>query len=86
MFIRKPNELSDGQRYRFCLAKLIESKAKVWVADEFLAVLDRTTAKVISLQPSENRSKSRGHRFSGDYSRRYGGRPSAECHDRQKIP
>ncbi|EHU1449516.1 ATP-binding cassette domain-containing protein [Acinetobacter baumannii] len=48
LFIRKPNELSDGQRYRFCLAKLIESKAKVWVADEFLAVLDRTTAKVIA--------------------------------------
>ena len=48
LFIRKPSELSDGQRYRFRLAKLIESGAKVWVADEFLAVLDRTTAKVIA--------------------------------------
>lgn len=48
LFIRKPAELSDGQRYRFRLAKLIESGAKVWVADEFLAVLDRTTAKVIA--------------------------------------
>lgn len=48
LFIRKPSELSDGQRYRFRLAKLIESKAKVWIADEFLAVLDRTTAKVIA--------------------------------------
>lgn len=48
LFIRKPQELSDGQRYRFRLAKLIESGAKVWVADEFLAVLDRTTAKVIA--------------------------------------
>ena len=46
LFIRKPHELSDGQRYRFRLAKLIESGANVWVADEFLAVLDRTTAKV----------------------------------------
>lgn len=48
LFIRKPQELSDGQRYRFKLAKMIESKAQVWFADEFLAVLDRTTAKVIA--------------------------------------
>ena len=48
LFIRKPKELSDGQRYRFKLAKIIESGAQVWVADEFLAVLDRTTAKVIA--------------------------------------
>lgn len=48
LFIRRPNELSDGQRYRFRLAKIIESGAKVWVADEFLAVLDRTTAKVLA--------------------------------------
>lgn len=48
LFIRKPAELSDGQRYRFRLAKLIESGAQVWIADEFLAVLDRTTAKVIA--------------------------------------
>lgn len=48
LFIRKPEELSDGQKYRFKLAKLIESKAQVWVADEFLAVLDRTTALVIA--------------------------------------
>jgi ABC-type ATPase with predicted acetyltransferase domain len=48
LFVRKPQELSDGQRYRFKLAKLIESGAKVWIADEFCAVLDRTTAKVIA--------------------------------------
>lgn len=48
LFVRKPNELSDGQRYRFRLAKAIETKAAVWVADEFLAVLDRTAAKVIA--------------------------------------
>lgn len=48
LFLRKPNELSDGQRYRFRLAKMIESGAKVWMADEFLALLDRVTAKVIA--------------------------------------
>lgn len=48
LFIRKPSELSDGQKYRFKLAKLIESGAEVWVADEFAAVLDRDTAKVVA--------------------------------------
>lgn len=48
LFIRRPGELSDGQRYRFKLAKAIESQADVWVADEFMAVLDRTAAKVIA--------------------------------------
>jgi ABC-type ATPase with predicted acetyltransferase domain len=48
LFIRKPEELSDGQRYRFRLAKCIESGSKVWYADEFLAILDRRTAKVIA--------------------------------------
>jgi len=48
LFMRKPSELSDGQRYRFRLAKLIESGAEVWVADEFAAVLDRETAKIVA--------------------------------------
>lgn len=48
LYLRKPSELSDGQRYRFRLAKAIETNSEVWVADEFLAVLDRTAAKVIA--------------------------------------
>lgn len=48
LLIRKPGELSDGQSYRLGLAKLIESNAKVWVADEFGAKLDRVTAKVVA--------------------------------------
>lgn len=48
LYIRKPRELSDGQRYRFRLAKLIEGDADVWIADEFGAILDRTTAKIIA--------------------------------------
>ena len=48
LYIRKPSELSDGQRYRFKLAKLLETNADVWIADEFGAVLDRTTAKVVA--------------------------------------
>ncbi len=49
LFIRTPSELSDGQMYRFRIAKLMASNEKVWVADEFGAVLDRTTAKVVAL-------------------------------------
>ncbi|MCG5512842.1 ATP-binding cassette domain-containing protein [Ectothiorhodospira shaposhnikovii] len=48
LFIRKPEELSDGQKYRFRLAKLIESGSTVWVADEFTATLDRITAAVVA--------------------------------------
>jgi ABC-type ATPase with predicted acetyltransferase domain len=58
LYVRKPGELSDGQRYRFRLAKAIETGAQVWVADEFLAVLDRTSAKVIaySIQKTARRA------------------------------
>lgn len=48
LLIRTPDQLSDGQKYRFRLAKVIESNADVWVADEFCAVLDRETARVVS--------------------------------------
>lgn len=48
LFVRSPKELSDGQKYRFKLAKIIESEAKVWIADEFTAALDRITARVVA--------------------------------------
>lgn len=48
LFVRRPSELSDGQKYRFKLAKLIESGAEIWIADEFAAVLDRDMAKVVA--------------------------------------
>lgn len=48
LFIRKPSEMSDGQRYRLKIAKLIESGAQVWAADEFGAVLDRVTAQAVA--------------------------------------
>lgn len=58
LWVRKPSELSDGQKYRFRLAKAIEANSDVWIADEFLAVLDRTSAKVIafSLQKAARRA------------------------------
>ena len=48
LLIRKPSELSDGQRYRLKVAKLLESDAQVWICDEFGAVLDRKTAKFLA--------------------------------------
>lgn len=48
IYIRKPSELSDGQRYRLKLAKIMEQNADVWIADEFGAVLDRVTAKIVA--------------------------------------
>jgi ABC-type ATPase with predicted acetyltransferase domain len=48
LFIRKPSELSDGQRYRLRLAHLMNMNVDMWVADEFGAVLDRVTAKVVA--------------------------------------
>ena len=53
VMLRKPSELSDGQRYRLRLAQTIdlaqrESSGVVILADEFAATLDRQTAQVIA--------------------------------------
>lgn len=48
LFIRKPSELSDGQRYRLRIAKLLAAGVQVIAADEFGAILDRTTARVVA--------------------------------------
>jgi ABC-type ATPase with predicted acetyltransferase domain len=48
IYLRKPSELSDGQRYRLKLAILMGMPADVWVADEFGAILDRVTAKCVA--------------------------------------
>lgn len=57
LMIRKPSELSDGQRYRFRIALLMQSGADVWVADEFGAVLDRVTAKVVAFNLRKQAAK-----------------------------
>ncbi|MDH5266611.1 MAG: ParB N-terminal domain-containing protein [Candidatus Bathyarchaeota archaeon] len=49
LFLRKYKELSDGQKYRYKLAKLMDSKEKsVWIIDEFCATLDRVMACIIA--------------------------------------
>ncbi|MBT4863959.1 MAG: ABC transporter [Planctomycetaceae bacterium] len=48
LLLRTPQELSDGQRYRFRLALALSQNPQWILADEFTATLDRTLAKVIA--------------------------------------
>lgn len=53
LFLRRYRELSDGQRYRYRIAKLIESGAQWWILDEFCATLIVTRLRLL---PSTCRS------------------------------
>ena len=48
LFVRRFGELSDGQKYRYRIAKLMENDKQWWVCDEFCSVLDRDTAKIVA--------------------------------------
>jgi ABC-type lipoprotein export system ATPase subunit len=48
LFLRSYSQLSDGQKYRYKVAKLIERRKHWWLADEFCASLDRDTAKIVA--------------------------------------
>jgi len=48
IFIRRFRELSDGQKYRYKIAKLMESGKQWWITDEFCSTLDRDTAKIVA--------------------------------------
>lgn len=49
LFLRRFKELSDGQKYRYKLAKLMDLKEKaVWIIDEFCATLDPVMSRIIS--------------------------------------
>jgi len=48
LFIRKYSQLSDGQKYRYRIAKLIEADRQYWVMDEFCSTLDRDMAKIVA--------------------------------------
>lgn len=48
IFLRRYGELSDGQKYRYRLAKAIDAGARTIVFDEFCATLDRETAKIVA--------------------------------------
>jgi len=48
LFLRRYPELSDGQKYRYRIARMIDISKKFWLCDEFCSTLDRTTAKIVA--------------------------------------
>ena len=48
LYFKRFDELSAGQKYRFMLARLIDSGANVWLADEFCSALDEVTASIVA--------------------------------------
>jgi ABC-type Mn2+/Zn2+ transport system ATPase subunit len=48
LFLNVFDHLSDGQKYRYKIAKLMESKAKFWILDEFASTPDRDTARIVA--------------------------------------
>ena len=48
LYIKPYKLLSEGQKYRFKIAKIIESNQDFWFIDEFCSFLDRDTAKIVS--------------------------------------
>jgi len=58
LFLRRCKELSNGQRYRYRIAKMIESGRQWWIMDEFCATLDRETAKIVAFNVQKQARRS----------------------------
>lgn len=48
LYMKKPQELSEGQKYRFAIAKLFDSGSDIWIIDEFAQFLDPLTAAIVA--------------------------------------
>jgi ABC-type ATPase with predicted acetyltransferase domain len=48
LYLKRPHQISDGQRYRFAVALLCDSGKPVWVADEFTSTLDPLMAAIVA--------------------------------------
>lgn len=48
LYVKRFRDLSNGQRYRAMMARLLASRASVWLADEFCATLDPITANIVA--------------------------------------
>jgi len=48
LYIKRPNQISDGQKYRFAIAKLCDSEKPIWVADEFASTLNPEMAAIVA--------------------------------------
>jgi ABC-type ATPase with predicted acetyltransferase domain len=48
LYLRRYSELSEGQKYRAMIARLLNSRSNVWLADDFLSTLDPITANIVA--------------------------------------
>ncbi|MEM0375173.1 MAG: ATP-binding cassette domain-containing protein [Nitrososphaerota archaeon] len=48
LFLRRYRELSDGQKFRYRVAKALDLKPRTLIVDEFCSNLDRVTARVLA--------------------------------------
>ena len=48
LYLKRPFQISDGQRYRFAVAKLCDSDKPIWLADEFVSTLNPETAAIVA--------------------------------------
>jgi ABC-type phosphate/phosphonate transport system ATPase subunit/GNAT superfamily N-acetyltransferase len=48
LYFKRFDQLSAGQQYRLMLARLIDSGANLWLADEFCSALDEVTASIVA--------------------------------------
>jgi ABC-type lipoprotein export system ATPase subunit/GNAT superfamily N-acetyltransferase len=48
LYLKRPNQISEGQRYRFSVARLCDSRKPIWIADEFASTLDPLNAAIVA--------------------------------------
>jgi ABC-type sulfate/molybdate transport systems ATPase subunit len=48
LYLKRPSQISEGQKYRFAVALLCNSGKPVWVADEFASTLDPLMAAIVA--------------------------------------
>lgn len=48
LYLKRCSQISEGQKYRFAVARLCNSKKPIWIADEFASTLDPQTAAIVA--------------------------------------
>ncbi len=48
LYLKRPSDISEGQRYRFALARLCDTSRPLWIGDEFASSLDARTAATVA--------------------------------------
>jgi len=48
LYLKQPDQISDGQLYRFAVARLCDSQKPIWIADEFVSTLNPEMAGIVA--------------------------------------